>query len=124
MGPPGPGFCHGHGTTVLPADSSCGTARRVVTPAGRGRLFDRHVLFSGMEVADDGVTERRRAPNPDPKMRVKRYPHGEWKINVIAAGVSRRGESHPPPLSGPDVTISRHPAPTVRPEVVRVMRCQ
>jgi hypothetical protein len=39
-------------------------------------------------------------------------------------GVSRRGESHPPPLSGPDVTISRHPAPTVRPEVVRVMRCQ
>jgi hypothetical protein len=29
--------------------------------------------------------------------------------------VSRRGESHPPPLSGPDVTVSRHPAPTVRP---------
>ena len=29
--------------------------------------------------------------------------------------VSRRGESHPPPLSGPDVTISRHPAPAVRP---------
>jgi len=31
--------------------------------------------------------------------------------------VSRRGESHPPPLSGPDVTVSRHPAPTVRPAV-------
>src|SRR6266566_5698867 len=31
--------------------------------------------------------------------------------------VSRRGESHPPPLSGPDVTVSRHPAPTVRREV-------
>ena len=29
--------------------------------------------------------------------------------------VSRRGESHPPPLSGPDVTVSRHPAPTVQP---------
>jgi hypothetical protein len=31
--------------------------------------------------------------------------------------VSRRGESHPPPLSGPDVTVSCHPAPTVRPSV-------
>jgi hypothetical protein len=31
------------------------------------------------------------------------------------ARVSRRGESHPPPLAGPDMTISRHPAPTVRP---------
>ena len=30
---------------------------------------------------------------------------------------SRRGESHPPPLSGPDVTVSRHPAPTGRPSV-------
>ena len=29
--------------------------------------------------------------------------------------VSRREESHLPPLSGPDVTVSRHPAPTVRP---------
>jgi hypothetical protein len=37
--------------------------------------------------------------------------------------VSRRGESHPPPLSGPDVTVSRHPAPTVRP-AVNAMSCQ
>lgn len=37
--------------------------------------------------------------------------------------VSGRGESHPPALSGPDVTVSRHPAPTVRP-LVRAMRCQ
>ena len=37
--------------------------------------------------------------------------------------VSRRGESHPPPLSGPDVTVSRHPAPTVRPWV-NAMSCQ
>ena len=33
------------------------------------------------------------------------------------------GGSHPPPLSGPDVTISRHPAPTVRPRMV-VASCQ
>jgi hypothetical protein len=37
--------------------------------------------------------------------------------------VSRRGESHPPPLSGPDVTVSRHPAPTVRPQV-NAISCQ
>ena len=37
--------------------------------------------------------------------------------------VSGRGESHPPALSGPDVTVSRHPAPTDRPSV-RAMRCQ
>jgi hypothetical protein len=37
--------------------------------------------------------------------------------------VSRRGDSHPPPLSGPDVTVSYHPAPTGRPEV-RTIRCQ
>ncbi len=37
--------------------------------------------------------------------------------------VSRRGESHPPPLSGPDVTVSRHPAPTVR-SAVNVTSCQ
>ena len=36
---------------------------------------------------------------------------------------SRRGESHPPPLSGPDVTVSRHPAPTVR-LAVKAMSCQ
>ena len=46
------------------------------------------------------------------------------RVGPVFYRVSRRGESHPPPLSGPDVTISRHPAPTVRPEVVRVMRCQ
>jgi hypothetical protein len=34
----------------------------------------------------------------------------------VVSRVSRRGESHPPPLSGPDVTVSRHPAPTVRPK--------
>jgi len=49
---------------------------------------------------------------------------GVDRVVAATARVSRRGESHPPPLSGPDVTISRHPAPTVRPEVVRVMRCQ
>jgi hypothetical protein len=42
-----------------------------------------------------------------------------WMIRpnqtIMATRVSRRGESHPPPLSGPDVTVSRHPAPTVRP---------
>jgi len=58
MGPPGPGFCHGHGTTVLPA--SYRTTRRVLTPTGPGRLFDLHVLFAGMEVADDGVPGGRR----------------------------------------------------------------
>jgi hypothetical protein len=60
--------CHVDGTTrarFLPRSwdhrsASCGTARRVVTPAGRGRLFDRHVLFSGREVADDGVPGGRR----------------------------------------------------------------
>jgi hypothetical protein len=36
---------------------------------------------------------------------------------------SRRGESHPPPLSGPDVTVSRHPAPTVR-LAVKAISCQ
>src|SRR5215469_15063148 len=35
---------------------------------------------------------------------------------------SRRGESHPPPLSGPDVTVSRHPAPTVRLAVNAISR--
>ena len=29
--------------------------------------------------------------------------------------VSGRGESHPPALAEPDVTVSRHPAPTGRP---------
>jgi hypothetical protein len=29
--------------------------------------------------------------------------------------VSRRGESHPPALAEPDVTVSRHPAPIVQP---------
>jgi hypothetical protein len=42
-----------------------------------------------------------------PPGRGSRVAQEEW--------VSRRGESHPPPLSGPDVTVSRHPAPTVRP---------
>jgi hypothetical protein len=37
--------------------------------------------------------------------------------------VSRREESHLPPLSGPDVTVSCHPAPTVRP-AVNATRCQ
>jgi hypothetical protein len=40
-----------------------------------------------------------------------------------AERVSRRGESHPPPLAGPDVTVSRHPAPTGRP-AVNAMSCQ
>jgi hypothetical protein len=31
------------------------------------------------------------------------------------ARVSRRGESHPPALAEPDVTVSRHPAPIVQP---------
>jgi hypothetical protein len=50
--------------------------------------------------------------------------HLGHRVMSPAVRVSRRGDSHPPPLSGPDVTISRHPAPTVRPEVVRMMRCQ
>ena len=40
--------------------ASYGTTRRVVTPAGRGRLFDLRVLVSGVEVADDGVPGGRR----------------------------------------------------------------
>ena len=40
-----------------------------------------------------------------------------------ARRASRRGESHPPPLSGPDVTVSRHPAPTVR-LAVKAISCQ
>src|SRR5580658_9833501 len=44
-------------------------------------------------------------------------------FDAAAARVSRRGESHPPPLSGPDVTVSRHPAPTVR-RWVNAMSCQ
>ena len=40
--------------------ASYGTTRRVVTPVGRGRLFDLHVLFAGVEVADDGVPGGRR----------------------------------------------------------------
>ncbi len=39
----------------------------------------------------------------------------QWGAGLAGNRVSRRGESHPPPLSGPDVTVSRHPAPTVRP---------
>jgi hypothetical protein len=60
--------CHVDGTTqadFLPGSwdhrsASYGTTRRVVTPVGRGRLFDLHVLVSGMEVADDGVPGGRR----------------------------------------------------------------
>jgi hypothetical protein len=60
--------CHADGTTqadFLPGSwdhrsASYGTTRRVVTPVGRGRLFDLHVLVSGMEVADDGVPGGRR----------------------------------------------------------------
>ena len=40
---------------------------------------------------------------------------GMADIAAAAVRASRRGESRPPPLSGPDVTVSRHPAPTVRP---------
>src|SRR5664279_1376442 len=60
--------CHVDGTTqadFLPGSwdhrsASYGTTRRVVTPVGRGRLFDLHVLVSGTEVADDGVPGGRR----------------------------------------------------------------
>ena len=41
-----------------------------------------------------------------------------WKrpdLPRFGMGASGRGESHPPVLSEPDVTISRHPAPTGRP---------
>jgi hypothetical protein len=48
---------------------------------------------------------------------------GVADLAAAAVRVSRRGESHPPPLSGPDVTVSRHPAPTVRPQV-NAMSCQ
>ncbi len=57
MGPPGPVFCHGSWDH---RSASYGTTRRVLTPAGSGRLFDLHVLFAGMEVADDGVPGGRR----------------------------------------------------------------
>jgi hypothetical protein len=33
----------------------------------------------------------------------------------LARWASSRGESHPPALSEPDVTVSRHPAPIIRP---------
>jgi len=50
-------------------------------------------------------------------MNYARYPLFGAAGHPRRRRVSRRGESHPPPLSGPDVTISRHPAPTVRLEV-------
>ena len=60
--------CHVDGTThagFLPRawdhrSASHRTTRRVLSPAGSGRLFDLHVLFAGMEVADDGVPGGRR----------------------------------------------------------------
>jgi hypothetical protein len=48
---------------------------------------------------------------------------GGGMLAAQAIRVSRRGESHPPPLSGPDVTVSRHPAPTARP-TVNATSCQ
>jgi hypothetical protein len=56
-------------------------------------------LALGEELRERGMREAR--------------PAGPGEVG--ASGVSRRGESHPPPRSGPDVTVSRHPAPTVRP---------
>jgi hypothetical protein len=51
----------------------------------------------------------------------------QFRADTLAVGrmrkASRRGESHPPPLSGPDVTVARHPAPTVR-RVVNATSCQ
>ena len=45
-------------------------------------------------------------------------------LATLAIGlVSSRGESHPPALLEPYVTVSRHTAPAVRPEW-RAMRCQ
>ncbi len=51
--------------------------------------------------------------------------HPDQALRLLAdpTRVSRRGESHPPPLSGPDVTVSRHPAPTVR-SAVNATSCQ
>ena len=66
--PPGSVARHRDGTTLagfLPTrwdhcSASCGTTRRVLTPTGPGRLFDLLVLFSDVEVADDGVPGGRR----------------------------------------------------------------
>jgi hypothetical protein len=87
----------------------------------RAELAEQVIMINAVERRRQVSVER----PPPPGVRAPGdVEDGVDRVVAATARVSRRGESHPPPLSGPDVTISRHPAPTVRPEVVRVMRCQ
>jgi hypothetical protein len=64
--------------------------------------------------------------HPDKQQTTQIGRFGPMQTGTLAGHgqrVSRRGESHPPPLSGPDVTVSRHPAPTARP-AVNAISCQ
>src|SRR5208282_3797815 len=102
--------------------------RRLGTPTNPGQPLA-HRPQGGhspdSRTGDAGAASRRGSLAP-PLLARAEYPDpGGERLDQNAADirVSRRGESHPPPLSGPDVTVSRHPAPTVRP-AVNATSCQ
>jgi hypothetical protein len=75
-------------------------------------LKARGVPFSWIGIASSDFVKTGHSPRININRRGADGRFGRHDVRV-----SRRGESHPPPLSGPDVTVSRHPAPTVRPQV-------
>lgn len=70
---------------------------------------DSHLLVNET-VRRNGARRERRLPANQPGD----SPGSTSSIDFPAVLVSGRGDSHPPALSGPDVTVSRHPAPTGR----------
>ena len=145
--PPSPGFpssgvlrfvpfgrCPGSGSPVGFPRVPFPLSNLHVSAAAR-RFCRRGSLAAGTKVTSSAATTSPGSRDP-PALQMAATGHDGMppQNRLICAGArampsrlgpraSRRGESHPPPLSGPDVTVSRHPAPTVR-LAVKAISCQ